>query len=275
MESFVGSDPSFHPFPRLPYELRLDIIEKCLGCPKNTKEYEKIHDRLPYGRVFYVRGRRNRLVDLATVDMEWKSVVEKCTFRALSLRIADINNPHDLDDLERICVEDRINAVSSIHLSIYLDNRSSRHTDSSNGTMSLSNNEASNADIENAINQSTQHAERVATAAFGQLFRILKNWSRDSQPLSFTYDFFCQGLRKSRPLIGTHLRIDSSSFPEVACIGSLKMSEGHDWGIHPESTFQLLTRLPNAKQATMTFEDELESAEIIQSVEGQFPRIHE
>ncbi|KKY31377.1 hypothetical protein UCDDA912_g08670 [Diaporthe ampelina] len=133
--------------------------------------------------------------------------------------------------------------------------------------MSLSNNEASNADIENAINQSTQHAERVATAAFGQLFRILKNWSRDSEPLSFTYDFFCQGLRKSRPLIGTHLRIDSSSFPEVACIGSLKMSEGHDWGIHPESTFQLLTRLPNAKQATMTFEDELESAEIIQSVE--------
>lgn len=267
MESSIGSAPSFHPFPRLPYELRLDIIEECLECRRNTKQY--YIDPRSYGSFSYVRGHRSRFADIATVDREWKSVVEKGTFRSLSLRFDNYFSPDELDDFQRICVGDRIDLLSSIHLSICLDSPISRHTASSNVDIGYTTSQGSDADIDAEIAISTSHAERVANAAFGQLFGILKNWSRDSEPLSFTFELVDRGIEKRPMPIGTHLRINSSSFPKVACIGSFDASEYPEQGIHPESTFQLLTRLPNAKHATITFEDRNGSPDFADTIQGE------
>lgn len=263
---------SFHPYPRLPYELRQAIIEECLGELGKTKSYLRNSGILFFdGGIREFRKRCPRLAKYATIDRQWKSAVEKRTFRSLSLRVGDFNDPNVFGNLERICVEDRIEAVSKIHLSIPLDNPDNRLTESSTAVTNVTTGPGSRSDADAESDASIVHAERVATEAFGRFFRVLKSWSREREPLSFTCELLCQGPRKRRLPIGTHLRIDSSSFPEVSCIGSFEILDNEKWGIQPASSFRMLRRLPNATHATLTFDDDLESPDLIESIQGELP----
>lgn len=212
MASPMELDPSFNGYSRLPYEIRRAIIEES------------------------VKGYCPRLAEYATVDKEWQSVVEKRTFCSLSLRADDTDQPTDFDDLEQICVPDRINTIKEIRLVIVLNN------------ISPWSNEKYDDDEVDVL---YYHACDVAESAFGRLFKILQGWSRERELLSFTYELQCQGPKKGHLYVGEHLVIESAGFPEVACIGSLRVPE-FKWGIEPGSAFQLLKKLPNAKEATIT-----------------------
>lgn len=202
-------------------------------------------------------------------------MVEKRTFHKLSLNVAGMNDPNALDDLERICVGDRIDEISEIELSIIVDIAGCRYSGSSTEITNVATNQGSSADTDDDTEPSIDHAERVATAALGHFFRIVASWARDREPLTFLCKLksFREGPRRSRPFIGTRLAIDSSSFPEVVCIGSLYMPDGSYWGVKPESAFQLLTRLPNAKRSSMKFDDNLASSDIIKAVQGEYPSV--
>lgn len=270
MASSVALTPSFHPFPRLPYEIRLAIVEEYLQGEGHTKSSltqsspPVLDDRI----IPTFRQRRSPLAEYATIDKQWRSVIEKHTFHTLSLNVAGIDDPNVLDDFERICVGDRINKVSEIELSIIVDNFGCRYVGSLAEITNAATDQGSRADADDDTERSIVHAERVATAALGNFFRIVANWNRTQEPLTFRCKFFCQGTKMRRPLIGTRLSIDSSSFPEVLCIGSLDVPDGFYWGIQPESTFQMLTRLPNVKRSGMTFDDDLASSDIIKTVQS-------
>ncbi|KAG6356404.1 hypothetical protein INS49_015792 [Diaporthe citri] len=274
MASSVALTPSFHPFPRLPYELRLAIIEEYLQGIGYTKSSLRnwrptvLEDGII--TAFQTYGPPEEpLARYATIDKQWKSVVEKHTFHTLALNVAGIDDPNVLDDLERICVGDRIDEISEIELSIVVDNIGSQYSGSSTDLMNAATDQGSEADTDDDTEPSIVHAERVATAAIGHFFRIVAGWTRGQESLILRFKFFCQGPRRSRPLNVTRLAIDSSSFPEVLCIGSLYMpEEGSYWIIKPESTFQLLTRLPNVKRSSMKFhDDDLASPDIIKIVQ--------
>lgn len=272
MASSVGATPLFHKFTRLPCEIRLAIIEEFLHDIGDTKSHPTSTHSLfiPFlSGNSRPRKRRNRLGEYAVINRQWRSMVEKRTFRSLSLVVGDSDDSNVLDDLERICGEDRIEKVSKIHLSIVLDNFGSQHAEPSTEVTNVATSQGITADADVEHDLSIVHAERVATAAFGSFFGILQSWSRKKQPLPVTFEFLCQGPRRLRPLTGTHLRIDSSSFPEVACIDSLLMPDKSDWGIQPASMFQLLAKLPNVTDATMKFEDDLESSDIVQCIQGK------
>lgn len=197
-------------------------------------------------------------------------MVEKRTFHSLSLNVAGIDDPNALDDLERICVGDRINKISEIELLIIVDNIGCRYSGSSTKVTNVATHQASRADTDDDTEPPIIHAQRVATAALGHFFRIVAGWASTRESLIVICKFLCQGPKRTRPLIGTQLAIDSSGFPEVFCIGSLFMPEGSYRGIQPESMFQLLTRLPNAKQSGMLFDDDLASSDIITVVQGEY-----
>lgn len=259
--------PSFHLFPRLPYEIRLAIIEEFLRSLGRIKDdYRRPRALLlDYGTA---DRRLSSLAEYARIDRQWKSVVEKRTFRSLSLRVAETDGHSSLDDFERICVGDRTNLISEIYVQIELDNPIRHRTNSSTDTATLPSNEGDMTENGDGTNPSIKRAERVATAAFGHLFRILHSWSRDQEPLSFTYSLHCEGLRKNCRPTGTHLEIDSSSFPEVACIGSFTKDD-FDYGIQPKSSFRLLTKFPNVQRADVTFGDDLQSLDIIEGIQGE------
>lgn len=272
MASSVGVTPLFHLFPRLPCEIRLAIIEEFLDDITDTKSHPTCMDSLFIPFSFgnsRPRNRGPRLGEHAVINKQWRSMVEKRTLRSLSLVVGDSDDSTVLDDLERICVEDRIEKVSKIHLSIVLDNFGSQHAESSTEVTNVATSQGITADADVEHDLSIVHAERVATAAFGSFFGILQSWSRKKQLLPVTFEFLCQGPRRLRPLTGTPLRIDSSSFPEVACIDSLLMPDETDCGIQPASMFQLLAKLPNVTDATMRFEDDLESPDLVQCIQGE------
>lgn len=265
---------SFHPFPRLPYELRQAIIQEFLLELRKTKSY--LGPRYFESKMAQFTKRAPRLATYAAIDRQWKSTVEKRTFRTLSLRVGGFTDPDILDtfgNLERICVEDRIDAVSKIHLSIILDNPSNRQT-----RLNVATGQGSRSDANGETDASIVHCERLATVAFGRFFRVLKNWSSKQNPLSLTSELLWKGSRRARLPIGTQLRIHSSGFPEVSCIGSFEPPENTDWGIQPASSFGILAKLPNAKRATVTFGDDLDSQGVIDSVQGEpssISRLHE
>lgn len=280
MESTVGSAPSFHQYSLLSNELKLLIIEQFLLDHLDAPSFplpRRHRDPLTE----YVLSRKP-LAKYVTVDILWNYVVEKITFQHLSLRVADIEtantiaNADDLDRLERICVEDRINFVSEIHITIFLDDIRSQHTESSTDTTIAIGDQGNMAATIGETQLSTLHAERVSTTVFGRLFGILKSWSRDQKPLRLTYtlDRKSTDEPRNRQILlhrDTHLRIDASSFPEVTCVGSLKTSIFSGWGIQPASIFHILTKLPNARHAIVTFDADLES-QVADIVKGKFPR---
>lgn len=274
MASSVRFVPVFHQFRRLPYEIRLAIINEFLHDIGDAKSHSTSSDSLfvPF-RSGNSKPRRGwpRLGEYAVIDKQWRSMVEKRTFRSLSLLVGDNDNPNVLDDLERICVEDRVNAISNIHLSIFLDRPGIQHTKSSTDMTNITAGQDIMVDNDEDTDVPIDPAEHIVTAAFRSFFQVLKGWSHKRRQLSVTFKFLCQGPRISRPLVGTHLKIDSSSFPEVACIDSMQMPDEFDWGIQPASMFQLLTKLPNVTATTMTFEDDLESPDPVQCIQGEFP----
>lgn len=254
--------PSFHLFPRLPNEIRLAIIEEFIRSLKaNHRPPSAL--LLGYGTA---NRRLSSLSEYATIDRQWNSVVEKRTFRTLSVRAAETDGHSSLDDLERICVGGRTNLISEIHLQIELDNPINHRANSSTETSTFPRDEDDMDENDDGTNLSIKQAERAATAAFGQLFRILHGWSRDQEPLSFIYNLQYEGTEKNCPPTGAHLKIDSSSFPEVACIGSFT-KDAFDYGIHPGSSFRLLTKLPNVQRAEVTFGDDPQSL-LVDTIEG-------
>lgn len=259
--------PSFHLFPQLPYEIRLAIIEEFI---RSLKANHRPPSALLLG--YGTADRRpSSLAEYATIDREWNSAVEKRTFCSLSVRVTQTDGHSSLDDLERICVGDRTNLVSEIDLQIQLNNPISHHVKAAADTSTSPSNEGGMTENDDGTDPmpTIKRAERVATAAFGRLFQILRAWSRDQEPLSFTYNIHIQVPRRSHWLTGTHLRIDSSSFPEVACVGSFRMSDDFNYGIQPESSFRLLTKLPNVKRAEVTFDNDLQSPDTIQCIRGE------
>lgn len=275
MASSVAHPPSFHLFPRLPYELRLAIIEEFLQEAGHTKPRRKSGPPFLDNGIITTFRRRwvphgIPLAAYATIDKQWKSMIEKRTFYSLSLNVAGTDDSNVLDDLERICVGDRIDEISVIELSIFVDNVGCRYSGSSTKIPNAATGQASRADSDDDIDPSIVHAERVATAALGHFFRIVAGWGPTREPLLFSCNFFSQGPRRSRPAITTHLRIDSSNFPEVLCIGAFYMPEGFSWGTKPESAFQLLTRLPNAKRCGITLDDDLASPDTIKTIQGEY-----
>lgn len=268
---------SFHPFPRLPHELRQAIIEEFLQELGKTKSYlADLGPRFFESKMAEFTKRAPRLAKYAAIDRQWKSTVEKRTFRTLSLRVGGFTDPDILDtfgNLARICVEDRIDAVSKIHLSIILDNPRNRQTRSSNDVMKVGTGQGSRSDANIETDASIVHCERLATVAFGRFFRVLKNWSSKRNPLSLTSELLWKGSRRGRLPTGTQLRIHSSGFPEASCIGSFETPENTDWGIQPASAFGILAKLPNAKRATVMFGDDLDSPGVIDSVQGELSSI--
>lgn len=125
MESPGEPTPPFHLYSILPYELRLGIIESWLRDRDATRWFEQSTGR-------------GRFADYATVDRQWKSVIEKYTFGCLTLLFDEIHS------LDRVCVEDRICAFSEIHLNIILDEISSRRTESSTTVTHATSNGSSN-----------------------------------------------------------------------------------------------------------------------------------
>lgn len=275
MASSALLTPSFHAFPRLPYELRLAIIEEFLhNIGHRASSLRRSGPPvLDDGIIAEFRQRGPPLAQYSTINKQWQSVVEKRTFHSLSLTMAGIDDPNALDDLERICVGDRIDEISEIELSIIVDNIGCRYSGSSTELTNVATHQGSRADTDDDTQASVVHAQRVATAALGHFFRIVAGWARTRESLIVKCKFLCQGPKRSRPLIGTQLAIDSSSFPEVLCIGSLFMPEGSYWGIQPESTFQLLTRLPHVQRSDMLFDDDLASSDIITVVQGEYPSV--
>lgn len=112
MESPGEPAAPFHLYSLLPYELRLGIIESWLRDRDATYWFGHCMSR-------------GRIAKYATVDRQWKSVIEKYTFGCLTLQFDEIHS------LERVCVEDRICAFSQLHLNVILDKISSGRTESS------------------------------------------------------------------------------------------------------------------------------------------------
>lgn len=136
----LDTNLSFHPFPRLPYELRLDIIEEWIR--SRGDHCWTPGDMIIVGPCSTWRQPtrlRNPFAEYATIDKQWKFAVEKHTFRSLTFVIPEFgkntslddsesfyrsdvyeafDNPDTLDDFERICIEERVNAVLEIQLSI-------------------------------------------------------------------------------------------------------------------------------------------------------------
>lgn len=280
MAPSVATTPSFDLFPHLPYELRLAIIEeylKGLGhwklSPGNSCPCALHHG------IFQAIKKREAprpLARYATINKQWKSVVEKHTFRTLQLKVAGLNDPNVLDNLQRICVGDRIDRISEINLSIVV-NLISRYSGSATERMNGATDQGSIANTDDDTQPHIVHAERVATAALGHFFRIVAGWARNKEPLVFRCTFTCQapGTRAiSRPLNVPRLAIDSSSFPEVLCLGTLLMLESDYYGTQPESTFQLLTKLPNAKCSGLAFDVNLTSSDI-KTIQGEYSSFFE
>jgi hypothetical protein len=281
MESSIGSAPSFHQYPLLPYELRLLIIQQFLLDYRRATTWPIICQQSRW---------RNfaPLSSYATVDMQWKSVVEKITFHSLSLMVGDINrdpndidNTNDLDGLETICTEDRMNFVSEICVSIFLVALRCQTESSTDTTIAISDHSSNAVENDGTISLKL-HAESVATSVFGRLFGILKSWPRDRDPLALEYKFDekrsrgFEGVIRWRPRQRwcTNLRIDTSGFPEVACIGSFQWYKMIDWTIQvqPASMFQLLARLPNATSVFIQFDEDLGSPAVAEMVAGEFSR---
>lgn len=265
MTSTLSTDPCFYPFPRLPYELRLAIIEEFLRGIPYSLEWTRNYRESSWQRSV----RTFRIGEYATINRQWQSVVEKSTF--YSLQIGD----GDLTNLERICVGNRIKAVLAIQLRICLDNREPQQTGPTSGEGHITSENvqaqaaSSNINAITDIQRAVAYAEYVATAAFGQLFRILDGWDRDRGSLCFSYDFFREWSKLKPVPVGTHLRIDSSSFPEVTCIGGLTTPAEFKWGIEPCSIFRMLARLPNVKDLTIALDDELGSPEVTERIHGE------
>ncbi|KAI7776975.1 hypothetical protein LA080_004270 [Diaporthe eres] len=280
MASPVALTPSFHPFPRLPYELRLTIIEehlKGLGHRKLSPG-NSCPCALGSGIItaFNKREPPRSLARYATINKQWKSVVEKHTFNTLHLKVAGLNDRNVLDHLEWICVGDRIDKISEINLSIVV-NLISRYSGSATKLMNAFSDQGSRANTDDDNQPHIVHAERVATAALGHFFRIVAGWARDKEPLIFrcTFTYEAPGTPTiSRPLNVPRLAIDSSSFPEVLCLGTLLMLESDYYGTQPESMFQLLTKLPNAKRSGLAFDVNLTSSDI-KTVQGEYPGVFE
>ncbi|KAL1854475.1 hypothetical protein Daus18300_011396 [Diaporthe australafricana] len=264
MAPTLSTDPCFHPFPRLPLELKFAIIEEFLRSIPYSLEWT--HN---YREPSWNRSVRNfRIGGYATINRLWQFLVEKSTFYSLQL------SDKDLNDFQRICVGDRIKAVSAIQLRICLDNCGPRHTGPWSSKCPIISENAQGTAANGNINTIIEIKRRVvfaeifATAVFGHFFRILEGWHRDRGPICFSYDFF-RGYPRLYPVSvpeGTHLRIDSSSFPEVTCIGSLTTPAKFKWGIEPRSMFRMLARLPNVKDCTIALDDELGSPEITERI---------
>lgn len=251
MEPGIDSAPAFYLYSYLPCEMRLCIIEQFLLDRKKLR---------------FVTPTRH-MAEYATVDRQWKYEVEKLTFQSLRLRVVntgnrDSNDTNDLDAFEQTCVGDRIKFLSRIRLTISVEvvlTTLSRTPSNDDGT-----------------HPSTLHAGRKTTEFFCRLFRVLQKWSRNGRLLGITYrlDRRCaegQSGYWSAWRCGTRLRIDSSSFPEVPCVGSLRAIHGGGWAIQPVSLCQLLAKLPNATHADMDLHARLEVPNIVEMLKGELP----
>lgn len=136
---------SFHLYPLLPYELRLAIIESWLWDRTTTGWFWLEH----------YRGRA-RLAEYATIDRQWKSVIEKYTFECLTLPFDKIHH------LERVCVEDRMRAFLALDLNITLKKIRSWRTESSIAVTHGTTNSGSNTHYD--IDQSLINTKRVEAA---------------------------------------------------------------------------------------------------------------
>lgn len=272
MEPPVESAPAFYKYSQLPYELRLLIIEQFL---------------LDHRLEFYSTLPRS-VAEYATVSKQWKSVVEKITFRCLRLRVANADNrdylddTNDLDAFEKICIGDRIEFVSRIRLVILL--KVLRCPKIAPETRARGRRRAhDSAECHGTMHPFSLQIGRGATGVFCRLFRTLQNWSREGQPLGLTYKIHWRyplgwdGHNWKPRMCATYLSIDSSSFPEVPCIGSLRAVR--DWGttdygstMHPASVYDLLKKLPNVTHTDLDVHEHLDLPQMVEILKGELPR---
>ncbi|KAG8165926.1 hypothetical protein KVR01_004478 [Diaporthe batatas] len=222
MESPADPELSFHLFPSLPYELRLEIIEEWFRSrgdvywtPGNlnvTWSGAWIYNARSAGSAR--SRRRNPLAEYATIDKQWKLAIEKLTFLSLSFVIPELgrsallddgescyrsnamqgyDSPDVLDDFERICVRERINAVMNLSLSINPHNSGPFPTVTALNTMFPAGGHGDNPDL------SVVQAKAVARAAFMKVLKVLERF-RESRLKRFSLDSGPAGLRMADPV---------------------------------------------------------------------------
>lgn len=188
---------SFDLYPDLPLEIRRQIIKEAA----TTSIAE--------------RPREERLSALATIDPDWKQVIQGMLFKHITISI-----PSDLDDFETIC---------------------GRH----NGLLKRI---TCNFDPWNDTNFPTAPVVKAAfIAAISRLFNIMQNWNRPDRKTLITV---C--IRVCIPNGGNRYRfaIESSdlvNLPEVAVIGRMYAQLGfeRDVLLSHDTITDLHVKLPN------------------------------
>lgn len=229
----VDPDPSFLVFPCLPCELRLDIIEEWLRSRGDTYWTPGDLTIVRADGTYRQRSRPcNPLAEYATINKQWRSVVEKHTFRSLTFAIPEfgrstllddggnsyrssahqaLDKPDTLDEFERICIGKRINAVLKIQISINLHNDMGRpRTMSSLDTVFSTGGHGDNTDQSILqIDQSIDQIKHKARAAFEKVLQTLARFQK-SRLKSLHLDSKFDGLRMADLMLPTHPSLNLS-----------------------------------------------------------------
>lgn len=207
MESPGEPAPSFPLYSLLPCELRLGIIECWIT---EINEIWRWHRESRSWPEQDQSTGRPKIAKYATIDRQWKSVVEKSTFQDLWLRHSLSIPFSKIHALERICVQDRIWAFSRILLTIGPDRVSPPHRALSFATHATTNG-ADSTHYEN--DQSLINTRRVEAEEY--LIRIVDRLQESRLRILEVMDV-SKGFRA---------RVETTSTPEPCTPPSLRLSQ--------------------------------------------------